>query len=149
MFLSLLLLSGAFFKLSKVTASSQASHPTTNAGIFALVGMVVFIGSFAFSLGPVVWTVINEVFPSHVRGRGVAVATAVNWLAAWFVAQFFLTLVDAITTQGTFLLFAGFCLLTFIFVRWFVPETKGMTLEEVQQMWSDPQALHQAISSWV
>jgi sugar porter (SP) family MFS transporter len=149
MFLSFLLLSGAFFRLSKVTASSHAaSHATTNAGVFALVGMVVFIGSFAFSLGPVVWTVINEVFPSHVRGRGVAVATAVNWLAAWFVAQFFLTLVDAITTQGTFLLFAGFCALTFIFVRWFVPETKGKTLEEVQQIWSDPQALRQAISSW-
>jgi MFS transporter, SP family, galactose:H+ symporter len=142
-----LLLSGAFFKLSRVTDSSQASHPPTNAGIFALVGMVVFIASFAFSLGPVVWTVINEVFPSHVRGRGVAIATAVNWLAAWFVAQFFLTLVGWITTQGTFLLFAGFCALTYIFVRRFVPETKGKTLEEVQQMWSDPQALHQAIAA--
>jgi MFS transporter, SP family, galactose:H+ symporter len=86
MFLSLLLLSGAFFKLSKVTASSQATHPTTNAGLLALVGMVLFMGSFAFSLGLVVWTVINEAFPSHVRGRGVAVTTAVNWLAAWFAA---------------------------------------------------------------
>jgi MFS transporter, SP family, galactose:H+ symporter len=148
MFASLLLLSGAFFKLSKVTASTQSSHAPTNAGVFALVGMVVFIGSFAFSLGPVVWTVINEVFPSHVRGRGVAVATAVNWLAAWLVAQTFLTLVGAITTQGTFLLFAGFCALTFIFVKWFVPETKGKTLEEVQQMWTDPEALHQAITTW-
>jgi sugar porter (SP) family MFS transporter len=148
MFASLLLLSGSFFKLSKVTASTQSSHPPTNAGIFALVGMVIFIGSFAFSLGPVVWTVINEVFPSHVRGRGVAVATAVNWLAAWLVAQTFLSLVDAITTQGTFLLFAGFCAITFAFVKWFVPETKGKTLEEVQQMWSDPEALHQAITSW-
>jgi MFS family permease len=132
----------------RFTASTQSSHPPTNAGIFALVGMVVFIGSFAFSLGPVVWTVINEVFPSHVRGRGVAVATAVNWLAAWLVAQIFLSLVDAITTQFTFLLFAGFCAITFAFVKWFVPETKGKTLEEVQQMWSDPEALHQAITSW-
>jgi MFS transporter, SP family, galactose:H+ symporter len=148
MFASLLLLSGAFFKLSKVTASTQSNHAPTNAGVFALVGMVVFIGSFAFSLGPVVWTVINEVFPSHVRGRGVAVATALNWLAAWLVAQTFLTLVGAITTQGTFLLFAAFCALTFIFVKWFVPETKGKTLEEVQQMWTDPEALHQAITTW-
>jgi sugar porter (SP) family MFS transporter len=148
MLLSLLLLSGSFFELSKVTASSQASHPPTNAGVFALVGMVGFIGSFAFSLGPVVWTVINEVFPSHVRGRGVAVATAVNWFAAWLVAQTFLSLVDAVTTQGAFLIFAGFCALTLAFVKWFVPETKGKTLEEVQQMWSDPQALHQAIATW-
>ncbi len=53
-----------------------------------------FIASFAFSLGPVVWTVINEIFPTHVRGRGVAVATAANWFAAWLVSQFFLTLID-------------------------------------------------------
>jgi hypothetical protein len=48
----------------------------------------------------VVWTVINEVFPSHVRGSGVAVATAINWFAAWVVAQTFLTLVNAISTEG-------------------------------------------------
>jgi hypothetical protein len=148
MFLSLLVVAGSFFQLNKVTASTSAGHGPTNAGILALVGMVAFIGSFAFSLGPVVWTVINEVFPSHVRGRGVAVATALNWLAAWLVAQTFLSLVDALTTQGTFLLFAGFCGLTFLFVRYFVPETKGKTLEEVQLLWSDPHALHRAVSTW-
>jgi SP family galactose:H+ symporter-like MFS transporter len=110
--------------------------------------LVVFIASFAFSLGPVVWTVINEVFPARVRGRGVAVATAINWLAAWVVAQTFLSLVGAITTEGTFLLFAGFCVVTFVYVRWFVPETKGKTLEEVQEMWSDPEGLERAISTW-
>jgi MFS transporter, SP family, galactose:H+ symporter len=148
MFLSLLVVAGAFFKLSKVTASTTASYGATNAATLALVGLVVFIASFAFSLGPVVWTVINEVFPSHVRGKGVAVATAVNWLAAWAVAQTFLTLVKAITTSGAFLVFAGFCALTFVFVRRFIPETKGKTLEQVQEMWSDPEELHRAISTW-
>jgi MFS family permease len=148
MFLSLLVVAGAFFKLSKVTTSTQATHAPTNAGIFALVGLVMFIASFAFSLGPVVWTVINEVFPSHVRGRGVAIATAVNWLAAWIVAQTFLSLVDLITTQGTFLLFAGFCVVTFVFVHRYLPETKGKTLEEVQEMWGDPDELHRAVTTW-
>jgi sugar porter (SP) family MFS transporter len=148
MFVSLVVVGGAFFSLGKVTATAQAAHGPANAEILALVGLVVFIASFAFSLGPVVWTVINEVFPAHVRGRAVAVATAVNWLAAWLVAQFFLSLVSAITRPGAFLLFAGFSALTFVFVRWFVPETKGKTLEEIQQMWSDPQALRQAISTW-
>ena len=77
-------------------------------GIFTLVGLVVFIASFAFSLGPVVWTVINEIFPSRIRGRGVAVATAANWGSAWLVSQFFLTLTDAIGTAATFWLFAFF-----------------------------------------
>ena len=144
----LLIVAGAFFELQKVTSSEQATHGVATAGIVALVGLVIFIASFAFSLGPVVWTVINEVFPSHVRGRGVAVATAINWFAAWVVAQTFLTLVDAISTEGTFLLFAGFCVVTFIYVRWFLPETKGKTLEEVQRMWADPAELHRATHTW-
>ena len=60
---------GAFFELHKVTSSQTAHTGPTQAGMLALVGLVVFIASFAFSLGPVVWTVINEVFQSHVRGR--------------------------------------------------------------------------------
>lgn len=148
MFLSLVLLAGSFFRLDEVTASTDASHPPANAGVLALVGMVAFIGSFAFSLGPVVWTVINEVFPSHIRGRGVAVATAVNWFAAWLVTQTFLSLVDALTTQGVFLLFAAFCVVTLIFVKWFMPETKGKSLEEVQDMWSDPAELRAAVKTW-
>jgi MFS transporter, SP family, galactose:H+ symporter len=144
----LLIVAGAFFELQKVTSSERATHGVASAGILALIGLVIFIASFAFSLGPVVWTVINEVFPSHVRGRGVAVATAINWFAAWVVAQTFLTLVNAISTEGTFLLFAGFCVVTFIYVRWFLPETKGKTLEEVQKMWSDPAELHRAIHTW-
>ena len=148
MCVGLLVVAGAFFELQKVTSSEHAAHGPASAGILALVGLVIFIASFAFSLGPVVWTVINEVFPARIRGRGVAVATAINWFAAWAVAQTFLSLVNAITTEGTFLLFAGFCVVTFVYVRWFLPETKGKTLEEVTEMWSDPAELHRAISTW-
>lgn len=146
MFLGLIVVGGAFVALSG--SSAAQSGAATNAGTLALVGLIIFIGSFAFSLGPVVWTVINEVFPAHVRGKGVAVATGINWLAAWLVAQTFLTLVDALTTGGAFFLFAGFCALTFVFVRWFIPETKGKTLEQVQDMWSDPRELRSAMSTW-
>ena len=57
----------------------RRTKATSMAGIFTLVALVVFIASFAFSLGPVVWTIINEIFPNRVRGRAVAVATAANW----------------------------------------------------------------------
>ena len=106
-----------------------------------------FIASFAFSLGPVVWTVINEVFPSHVRGKGVAAATALNWFAAWVVTQSFLSIVELIGTAGAFFLFAAFCIVTLVFVRRFLPETKGKTLEEVQEMWTDPAELRRAIAA--
>jgi MFS family permease len=108
----------------------------TFAGIVTLVALVVFIISFAFSLGPVVWTVINEIFPGRVRGRAVAVATAVNWGAAFLVSQFFLTLIERIGTSATFWLFAFFCVVGWIWVWRVVPETKGHTLEDIERSWT-------------
>ena len=80
-------------------------------------------------------TVINEIYPSAVRGRGVSVATAANWGAAWLVTQFFLTLTDTIGESGTFYLFAVMCVVAFVFIWFLLPETKGRTLAEIQQMW--------------
>lgn len=108
---------------------------------------MILIASFAFSLGPVVWTVINEVLPSHV-GDGVSRWRRPQLVRSVVFAQTFLTLVDPISTEGTFLLFAGFCVVTFIYVRWFLPEAKGKTLEEVQRMSSDPAELHRATHTW-
>ncbi|MEU8076515.1 sugar porter family MFS transporter [Catellatospora citrea] len=136
--LSLLVMSLCFRYLDRIaTAATGATANTpSDAGVVMLVAMVVFIASFAFSLGPVVWTVINEIYPGFVRGRGVAVATAANWGAAWLVTRFFLTLVDWIGESGVFFLFAVMCAVTYGFVWKLQPETKGRTLEQIQQMWT-------------
>jgi MFS transporter, SP family, galactose:H+ symporter len=134
MFVSLVVVGAMFEKLG---SGSHAGGGSTT-GIVTLVGLVVFIASFAFSLGPVVWTIINEIFPSHIRGKAVAIATGVNWFSAWLVAQFFLSLVSLITEAGTFWLFAAFCLATLVFVHRVVPETKGRTLEELELLWRLP-----------
>ena len=130
---------GVAFRFIAPDGAAASSGPTT-AGIVTVVALVVFITSFAFSLGPVVWTVINEVFPARVRGRGVALATAVNWGSAYLVSQFFLSLVDAIGSSLTFFLFAFFCAVGWIWVYRIVPETKLRSLEEIQQMWATPQS---------
>ncbi len=127
-----LIVVGAMFE---ELGSKGATGGGSVAGVVTLVGLVVFIASFAFSLGPVVWTIINEIFPSHVRGKAVAVATGANWFSAWLVAQFFLSLVGLITEAGTFWLFAAFCVATLFFVQRFVPETKGRSLEELEAAW--------------
>jgi sugar porter (SP) family MFS transporter len=106
---------------------------TTVGGIVTVLALVVFIASFAFSLGPIVWTVIAEIYPNRVRGRAMAVATAVNWLAAFLVAQFFLSIVDAIGESTTFFIFSALCVATYVFVWRLVPETKGRSLEEIQE----------------
>ena len=124
--------------LAFFSAGTAAMSPT--AGMVTLVALILFIVSFAFSLGPVVWTVINEIFPGRVRGRAVAVATAVNWGAAFLVSEFFITLVDAIGEAGTFALFAIFCVAGGVWVYHRVPETKGRSLEQIESLWDAPAA---------
>jgi sugar porter (SP) family MFS transporter len=108
---------------------------STVGGIVTVMALVVFIASFAFSMGPIVWTIISEIYPNRVRGRAIAVATAVNWFSAFIVAQFFLSVVDAIGESTTFFLFSAFCVVTYVFVWRLVPETKGRSLEEIQERW--------------
>ena len=122
---------GMGLSLAAVGIAMRADMP----GIVTLCALVVFIISFAFSLGPVVWTVINEIFPGAIRGRAVAVATAVNWASAFVVSQFFLSLVGLIGEAETFWLFAFFCAVAFVWVYARVPETKGRSLEDIEQLW--------------
>jgi len=143
---SLITVGIAFHYMDRVDTSGAGTGGPTTAGIVTLVALVVFIASFAFSLGPVVWTVINEVFPGRIRGRAVAFATAVNWGAAFLVSEFFLTLLDWLGSSATFWLFAFFAIVAFVWIYKKVPETKGRTLEDIQRLWDadDPVAAQRA-----
>jgi len=134
MTVALVAIAGAFAILDR--------HPTTGGGpsitgIVTLVAMVVYIASFALSLGPVVWTLISEIFPNRIRGKAMAVATAFNWLAAFIVSASFLSIMNAIGEPATFLLFAVLCVIAFFWVRVKVPETKGKSLEQIQAAWAE------------
>jgi MFS family permease len=86
-------------------------------------------------MGPVTWTVITEIFPGQIRGRAVSVCTAFNWLSAYVVSQCFLSMVNAVGSSITFALFAGFCAIGWVWIFFQVPETKGRSLEQIQQTW--------------
>ncbi len=126
---------GIAFQFIAKAAAGAASTGPSEAGIVTLFALVAFIICFAFSMGPVTWTVINEIFPGHIRGRAVAVATAVNWGAAFLVSQSFLSLIEAMGISWTFGLFALFCGVAWIWIFYRVPETKGQSLEQIQQLW--------------
>jgi sugar porter (SP) family MFS transporter len=134
---SLLTVGGAFQFIGQAPGAAAAGGGPSAAGIVTLLALVVFIVCFAFSLGPVVWTVINEIFPGRIRGRGVALATAVNWGAAFLVSQCFLSLVDAMGNALTFWLFALFCGIGWVWIYYSVPETKGQSLEQIETMWRE------------
>ncbi|MGH3423556.1 MAG: sugar porter family MFS transporter, partial [Nocardioidaceae bacterium] len=103
-----------------------------NASVLALVGLLVFIASFAIGLGPVFWLMISEIFPVGVRSPAMAVCTIGNWGANFLVAQTFLSLGHAITRQGVFYLYAGLAVASLVFFAFRVPETKGRSLEDIQ-----------------
>ncbi|MBU6446750.1 MAG: MFS transporter, partial [Verrucomicrobia bacterium] len=104
-------------------------------GLTAIFAMLIYVGFFAVSLGPVAWLIISEVYPLGVRGRAMGIATFSNWLCNYFVSLTFLTLIQDLGTSGTFWLYAIICLLGLWFVIRLVPETKGKTLEEIQSFW--------------
>ena len=85
-------------------------------------------------MGPVVWIVISEIFPTRIRGRAMSVATVCLWIACYCVSQFFPVLLAAIG-GAVFFLYAILCYLTIGFVTECVPETKGKTLEEIESGW--------------
>jgi sugar porter (SP) family MFS transporter len=119
--LSLALL-GVFF------SSSGLQHSDS---WLALVCLIVYIASFAVGLGPVFWLMISEIFPLTVRSPAMSLSTVGNWTSNFLVSSFFLTLVGAISREGTFWLYAGFGVLALIFFLARVPETKGRSLEEI------------------
>jgi sugar porter (SP) family MFS transporter len=102
-------------------------------GWLALGGLVLFIAGFAIGLGPVFWLMISEIFPGGVRSKAMSVTTVCNWGANFVVAQTFLTLSGWITRQGVFFLYAGLAVLALVFFILRVPETRGKSLEEIQQ----------------
>lgn len=101
-------------------------------GPWILLMILVYIASFAFSFGPVCWIIIGEIFPTHVRGRAMAMATLSLWIANFFVGQLTPMLLDSIGAAGTFWIFALLCSPTLWLTRKLIPETKGQSLEAIE-----------------
>ena len=104
-------------------------------GLGLLFFIVLFTAAFASAMGPVPWIVISEIFPTKIRGRAMSVAVLVIWLSCFIVSQTFPMLVDSIGNAKTFWIYALCSLAGLIFVVVVVPETKGKTLEEIEQSW--------------
>jgi SP family arabinose:H+ symporter-like MFS transporter len=94
-----------------------------------------YVGFFGISLGPVTWVYIAELFPTAIRGRAMSAATLALWAACLVAALSFLALMSLLTPAGAFWLYATLSAATFLFVWRWLPETKGRSLEQIQQMW--------------
>lgn len=104
-------------------------------GYLLLSFILIFIASFSFSLGPVVWVILSEIYPTKIRGRAMSIATLVTWIGTAIIGQVIPLFLSTIGPAFTFWIFALFCLPT-IYIGWkLMPETKGKSLEEIERHW--------------
>ncbi len=102
-------------------------------GTLILVFLLIYIAAFAMSFGTVAYVIISEFFPTRIRGLAASIATLFLYIGQFLVSQFFPVLVDSIGSSITFYIFAFFSFIALLFTLKFVPETKGKTLEEIEE----------------
>jgi SP family sugar:H+ symporter-like MFS transporter len=120
-----------------VAAVGTALPNSSTASTVLIVFVLIYIFGFATTWGPAAWVVIGEIFPLPIRAKGVALSTASNWLWNFVLGYVTPYMVDA--DQGNlgpkvFFVWGGCCTLCFIFAYFMVPETKGLSLEQVDRM---------------
>lgn len=143
------LIMGFTLFLSDYSQVNAAGLPTISSteGIISLIGILLFIASFAMSMGPIVWVLLSEIFPNRIRSAAMSVAVAAQWLANYFVSQTFPIVVESdanklVADGGTwnnalpYFIFSGFIVLIILFVWKYIPETKGKTLEEMEAVFA-------------
>lgn len=112
-----------------------------DATMLSFVAVLIYIGGFAFSWGPIVWVLLSEIFPNPIKGKALAIAVAAQWIANLVVSISFRVLDGNSFLTATFnhgfayFLYGGFSLLAALFVWKYVPETKGRSLEQMEQLW--------------
>ena len=111
--------------------------------LWLLLFILGYIACFAMSVGPVTWVILSEIFPTGIRGRAMGIATVCLWVANYIISQTFPMmdesrwLVAKFHHAFPFWVYGGFCAVLLIFVRRFLPETKGKSLEEIEKYWMD------------
>lgn len=101
----------------------------------AVGSLVSYIVCFAFSLGPIGWIIVSEVFPLQIRGLAMSICTLANFAFNFFVVASFPVLLNRIGGDFTFWIFGFVSFLCIIFVYFFIPETKGISLETIEDNW--------------
>ena len=135
----LMIIGAAGMGISLFAMGLAAFYRQTEAWL--LIFILGYIACFALSIGPVTWVILSEIFPNRIRGRAMAIAAVCLWLANYVVTQTFTVmdqdqwLVEKFHHAFPFWVYGSLCVVEVLFVWLLVPETKGKTLEEIEQRW--------------
>jgi len=97
--------------------------------------ILLYIAFFASAMGPLVWVVMAEIFPIRMRGAAMGLATLILWFADFVVTLSFPVISDKLNASAAFWLYAVMCALDLVFMIFYLPETKGKSLEEIERQW--------------
>ena len=114
-----------------------AGQLTGTSGWLGFVGIFVFTAGFNFGFGSLVWVYASESFPARLRTAGASGMLAADLVANLIIGLYFLSALDALGGTATFAMFAGLAVLSFAFVWWLAPETKGRPLEAIRAYWEN------------
>ena len=126
---------GQIVGLAILGASFEFRQLASMKSYLAISGLAIYVACFAFGLGPIFWLLISEIYPLKVRSAAMSAVTVTNWGMNLAVAVTFLTLVGALGRAGTFWLYGVIAVGAWIFFYFEVPETKGNTLEQIEEHW--------------
>lgn len=130
----LLLVATAGMGVSLVLLGAAFRFPLLPASALLFI-ILLYIAFFASAMGPLVWVVMAEIFPIKVRGAAMGLATLVLWLADFAVTLTFPVISDRFHPASAFWLYAAMCAVDLVFMWFFLPETKGRSLEEIERGW--------------
>ena len=112
--------------------------PENRLGPLAVIALIIYIASSSFGMGPVPWVVTSEIYPTWARSMAASIAIMVNWISNLIVSMTFLTMADNLGQPVTFVVYISLGVLALIFIVFFLPETRGKTLEEVESLFRQP-----------
>jgi SP family galactose:H+ symporter-like MFS transporter len=128
-------IAGMIITLGVLGLSFRISNPSGELAWISVICLMGYVASFAISLGPIFWLLIAEIYPLRIRGLAEGTAATFNWASNLIVSLTFLTLVERLGASSTFFLYALASVLSWLFAYYFVPETKGRTLEQIEAFW--------------
>ena len=129
MFISCFTMGAYFF----VTINAAPAYEGLDISWVAVTSVAIYIVGFAMSWGPCTWLIMSEIFPVKARGTASGIATACNWLFSFAITKSFTLLIKSFTAAGTFWFYGSLMVLGTVFVYFYLPETKGKSLEEIQK----------------
>jgi MFS family permease len=92
----------------------------------------IYVALYSFTWAPLTWVIVGEIFPLAIRGSGTGLASSFNWIGSFLVGLLFPIMAAAMSEYAVFAIFGAVCVFGVIFIRLWVPETRGRTLEEIE-----------------